>query len=750
MVLPGTAGPSMRALRLVPLLLVLAAALPGALAQEPLRLRVEPETPFGSVEAGQPALLNVSVLNPTSRALRVTLAASERDPLDPARPLRPAVFPLTEGPVDPGERARFEVRVATGPGDEGFHVLDLAASSPDDAGLANATSVRLAVRAASDEDGPRLRLEPETDAREVQAGETALFNVSVGNPTDRPLRVRLDAAAPLLWSDAWPPNATVVPATEILVEPRRQAWFEVRVPTREGDFRLQMVRLVATSPDDASLGNSTLLRVTTHPRPILVDVPEPLVPTIPLLNLTPFPERGPTGVLDFRATLHTPNVTLHAPGLMLGIMVEVENLGDAATLVVRLDDPSGQVRLAQPGATYPLQPTGHGPWMLSLRNLLTFPLDAGDAEPGTYPVRLNLSLQEAPGVAHDLPVDVLVLPRPQLPDLGPVRDLRLELADPGPVRVAPGATVHVEATLANNGNRSYALAMEDGRVHRNASGEPDPEQAPGWTAAWERATLEIAPGQRVALRLALTAPANATVGDAYLLGYWALANGTATGMPVGVGGHADVLVVEPEPGAGAQEGDATLRVMSAVTQVHPLAWGGIGMGAGALVLARLLRRDAWRYAALAAVAPLYTRLSRGGVLEHEAREELHRLITAHPGIHYSGLKERTGTNAGALVHHLRTLERHGLVVSRREGPLRRFYAVGAAPIPAPPAIPTTPVQDRVLALLDEAPLTQKELAERLGLTQQGVSYHVKTLERKGLLVVRDGRARRVRPFLVER
>ncbi|HEX2021819.1 MAG TPA: helix-turn-helix domain-containing protein, partial [Candidatus Thermoplasmatota archaeon] len=59
-----------------------------------------------------------------------------------------------------------------------------------------------------------------------------------------------------------------------------------------------------------------------------------------------------------------------------------------------------------------------------------------------------------------------------------------------------------------------------------------------------------------------------------------------------------------------------------------------------------------------------------------------------------------------------------------------------------PEVPTqalTPMQARILAILDERPLTQKDLAARLGLTQQGVNYHVKTLERKGHLVVeREG------------
>jgi DNA-binding MarR family transcriptional regulator len=56
------------------------------------------------------------------------------------------------------------------------------------------------------------------------------------------------------------------------------------------------------------------------------------------------------------------------------------------------------------------------------------------------------------------------------------------------------------------------------------------------------------------------------------------------------------------------------------------------------------------------------------------------------------------------------------------------------------------MQQRVVDLLGEAPLTQGELAERLGLSQQGLNHHVKSLERAGhIKAVYDGRVWRYRP-----
>jgi DNA-binding transcriptional ArsR family regulator len=103
-------------------------------------------------------------------------------------------------------------------------------------------------------------------------------------------------------------------------------------------------------------------------------------------------------------------------------------------------------------------------------------------------------------------------------------------------------------------------------------------------------------------------------------------------------------------------------------------------------------------------------------------------------------------NTGAIVHHLRALERAGSVTSRREGAYRRFYVTGApesrpAPTTTFQVVPLTPAQQRVVEALAGGPLTQADLAERLGLSQQGVGHHVKALERAGHVQAEyDGRS----------
>lgn len=149
-------------------------------------------------------------------------------------------------------------------------------------------------------------------------------------------------------------------------------------------------------------------------------------------------------------------------------------------------------------------------------------------------------------------------------------------------------------------------------------------------------------------------------------------------------------------------------------------------------LAGLSRREAWRYALLAPLVRLYSRLARTEVLDHATRDRLVALVAERPGITYTALLRETRLNRGALLHHLHVLGQHHLLQSRREGIHRRFYPGGARlPEPAPSV---TGAEERVLAILQAGPLTQREIAERLGVSQQGASYHVTKLARRGLLV----------------
>ncbi len=167
--------------------------------------------------------------------------------------------------------------------------------------------------------------------------------------------------------------------------------------------------------------------------------------------------------------------------------------------------------------------------------------------------------------------------------------------------------------------------------------------------------------------------------------------------------------------------------------------GGFTAVAGAYIAARESSRMKW----FSLLAPLYTRLAKDDVLAHETRNKIHALVTANPGLHYSAIKRELGLANGALTHHLRMLEQHGVLVMQSRAHRAHFYPRGPR-LPDEPD-PVSDFAARVMTQLRRSPgLTQVELADRLGASKQLVNYHVKRLERQDRLRARpDGRVRRL-------
>lgn len=145
---------------------------------------------------------------------------------------------------------------------------------------------------------------------------------------------------------------------------------------------------------------------------------------------------------------------------------------------------------------------------------------------------------------------------------------------------------------------------------------------------------------------------------------------------------------------------------------------------------------------LAVLARLYSRFEKHELLRNEARARIHTLVTERPDSTYADLAKATGLGRGALVHHCQMLERQGLLVSRHDGLNRRFSA-GGCKLPSA-ARPPTESERRVLDLLaQQGPLTQGEMATRLDVTPQAVSYHVLRLQRSGRLQPLEADGRRL-------
>lgn len=131
---------------------------------------------------------------------------------------------------------------------------------------------------------------------------------------------------------------------------------------------------------------------------------------------------------------------------------------------------------------------------------------------------------------------------------------------------------------------------------------------------------------------------------------------------------------------------------------------------------------------------LYTRIERSRALSHPHRERLYRSIAASPGITFTDLRRNLGAANGVLVHHLTLLERHHLIVSRKEGNSRRFYVLGEKLPPPSPAL--TAAQRRFLDFVRGAGhATRSTASAALAITPQAAGHHIQRLSSMGFLAV---------------
>jgi predicted transcriptional regulator len=125
------------------------------------------------------------------------------------------------------------------------------------------------------------------------------------------------------------------------------------------------------------------------------------------------------------------------------------------------------------------------------------------------------------------------------------------------------------------------------------------------------------------------------------------------------------------------------------------------------------------------ILPLYIKLKKEKVLDHETRGLIRGYIIANPGDNFNSIKKALDLKNGTLAHHLSVLEREDFIKSVKDGQYRRFYPPGARVSDG--AFPSK-IEMAILESLEETPgSTQKDIAKRLGVSQPAVSYHMAKL-----------------------
>lgn len=129
------------------------------------------------------------------------------------------------------------------------------------------------------------------------------------------------------------------------------------------------------------------------------------------------------------------------------------------------------------------------------------------------------------------------------------------------------------------------------------------------------------------------------------------------------------------------------------------------------------------------------------------RERLLRIVAARPGATIGELKRELGTSWGTLYHHLRRLEKSGLVASRRVGRRHLVFAGGPASrspeVHAHARLRGRTARAVAQAIVGEPGLPAREIARRLALAPRITYYHLAQLAQAGLLVIRTSARGRV-------
>ncbi len=156
--------------------------------------------------------------------------------------------------------------------------------------------------------------------------------------------------------------------------------------------------------------------------------------------------------------------------------------------------------------------------------------------------------------------------------------------------------------------------------------------------------------------------------------------------------------------------------------------------------------DRWRYFLLAAVAgSVFTRLQKPAPLDHFVRGRLYQLVCDEPGVHYAELKRRARLSNSSAAHHLRVLQKAGILRTVQDGTRTRFY-----PTDQPIDRETYGLSDSDRAVLEtvtQAPgITETELSHKVGRSLSTVNRSVERMVALGYVTTaREGRTVSVFP-----
>jgi len=148
-----------------------------------------------------------------------------------------------------------------------------------------------------------------------------------------------------------------------------------------------------------------------------------------------------------------------------------------------------------------------------------------------------------------------------------------------------------------------------------------------------------------------------------------------------------------------------------------------------------------RFAALGAASP-FARFGDSGS-ESDAPDAIAGYVSAHPGTHFSKLRDDLKLGTGEAQHHLHRLENENIVVSQKDGDYRRYFPAcqfSEFEQAALGYLRRSTARGMLVTLLRRPDVTASELASELDVSRPTVSNYAADLESAGLLSREDGYA----------
>ena len=167
----------------------------------------------------------------------------------------------------------------------------------------------------------------------------------------------------------------------------------------------------------------------------------------------------------------------------------------------------------------------------------------------------------------------------------------------------------------------------------------------------------------------------------------------------------------------------------------------------------ILTSEAARFSIMLAIIGPLVGLSQRGEGGVFTRGRILGFIEAHPGIHFSALRDALSLGNGVTAHHIQVLEREGRIISWVDGKVRRFASSGIDQKRLKELqSPVVGMQIAILQILaenEQIGIKSGELRVKLETSRQLLSYHMKQLSDREF-VSSSGKGRALKWSILEK